>query len=286
MRPPTISTGARGLAAVLLTATLALVGVGAVGVQSASASEADTIGSLVNDARAANGQAGLLRNAAMDAVALKWAQQMAASNSMVHNPSYSAQIPAGWTRAGENIAMGQPTPTAMHTAWMNSPGHRANILGDFTDVGIAFITVNGVTWGVEDFGKYPGHVGQPAPPAPAPAPAPPAAAPVAAAPAPPPAAPAPPHAAAPAAVPAPPAPSATPSATPSAKPSASPAADATTGPTATTAPSHRALAAKLAVSSAPFPFGYLVGGVLVVLGVAGGIYGQVLRRRGRRPPGS
>ncbi|WP_394770918.1 CAP domain-containing protein [Lacisediminihabitans sp.] len=265
MRKPRISTGARGLAAVLLTATLALVGVGAVGVQSASASDADTIGSLVNQARAANGQPGLLRNAAMDAVALKWAQQMAASNSMVHNPDYSAQIPAGWTRAGENIAMGQPTPGAMHTAWMNSPGHRANILGDFTDIGIAFITVNGVTWGVEDFGKYPGHVGPPAPVAAAPAAAPAAPAPKAAAPA-------------PAALPAPSVP-----ATPSVEPTASPSAEPIAEPTARSQP---ALAAKLAASSTPFPFGYLLGGVLVVLGVAGGIYGQVLRRRGRRPPGS
>lgn len=264
MRQPTLSRGARGLAAVLLTATLALVGVGA-SAQSASASEADTIGSLVNEARAANGQAGLLRSAAMDAVAMQWATQMAASNGMVHNPGYSTQIPAGWTGAGENIAMGQPTPGAMHTAWMNSPGHRANILGDFTDVGIAFITVDGVTWGVEDFGNYPGHVAKQAPTAPAAAPVAAPTAPVAA-----------PVAAAPVA-------EAPVAASPvAAGPVTAGPIPATTGPTA---PS-RALDATLAVSSAPFPFGYLVGGVLVVLGVAGGIYGQVLRRRGRRPPGS
>ncbi len=34
----------------------------------------------------------------------------------------------------------------------------------------------------------------------------------------------------------------------------------------------------------PFPFGYVLGGILVVLGIAGGIYGQRLRIRGRRPP--
>ncbi|MET4781830.1 hypothetical protein [Glaciihabitans sp. UYNi722] len=37
---------------------------------------------------------------------------------------------------------------------------------------------------------------------------------------------------------------------------------------------------------ASFPVGYIIGIVLVLIGVAGGIYGQVLRRRGRRPPGS
>jgi hypothetical protein len=283
MRQSTINTRMRGLAAALLTATLAIGGVGVLGVQSASASDPDTIGSLVNEARAANGQPGLLRNAAMDAVALKWAQQMAASNSMVHNPDYSAQMPAGWTRAGENIAMGQPTPGAMHTAWMNSPGHRANILGDFTDIGIAFITVNGVTWGVQDFGKYPGHAGAAAPAA---ARAPVAAAPAAAAAKAPAVAPAP--AAAPAAPPAAPeapvapAPTASPTATPTATPTASPTAGATSDPTA--APGQRVLSAKSAASSAPFPFGYVVGGVLVLLGVGGAIYGQTLRRRAWRPP--
>jgi hypothetical protein len=36
----------------------------------------------------------------------------------------------------------------------------------------------------------------------------------------------------------------------------------------------------------PFPVGFIIGGVLVIVGFAGGVYGQMLRRRGRRPPGS
>lgn len=34
----------------------------------------------------------------------------------------------------------------------------------------------------------------------------------------------------------------------------------------------------------PFPIGYVIGGILVILGVSGGIYGQRMRIRGRRPP--
>ncbi|MBC7763337.1 MAG: CAP domain-containing protein, partial [Candidatus Saccharibacteria bacterium] len=165
--------------AALVVAVLVLFGLTSVGVTSASASEADTIAALVNQARANAGLPGLIHNPAMDSVALQWANHMGAAQSMTHNPDYSTQIPSGWSRAGENVAMGQPTPAEMHTAWMNSAGHRANILGDFTDIGIAFVTVNGTTWGVEDFGKYAGHAG-----APAPAPVPAAAAPAAAAPAP------------------------------------------------------------------------------------------------------
>jgi uncharacterized YkwD family protein/spore coat assembly protein SafA len=41
--------------------------------------------------------------------------------------------------AGENIAAGQRTPQEVVNAWMNSPGHRANILSkDFTHIGVGY----------------------------------------------------------------------------------------------------------------------------------------------------
>ena len=41
----------------------------------------------------------------------------------------------------------------MHTAWMNSPDHRANILSpSFTSVGIGLAWANGQVWATEDFG--------------------------------------------------------------------------------------------------------------------------------------
>src|SRR5690606_4855491 len=133
--------------------------------------EAATLHALLNEARWSQGLAGLLRNGAMDAVAADWAAQLAASGTLSHNPNYSAQIPGGWVRAAENVAQGHPTAAAMHEGWMNSSGHRANTLGDYTDVGIAFLSAGGTTWGVQVFAAYPGHVG-PAPPAPPPPPAP------------------------------------------------------------------------------------------------------------------
>ena len=150
----------------------------------AAAGPADDIHSLVNQARWANGQAGLIRNAAMDQVAADWAAQMAASGTLSHNPDYASQIPGGWTAAAENVAQGYGTGAAMHDGWMGSSGHRVNILGGYTDIGIAFLSAGGTTWGVEVFASYPGHVGpanpappppptpqpQPAEPAPAPAP--------------------------------------------------------------------------------------------------------------------
>jgi uncharacterized protein YkwD len=44
---------------------------------------------------------------------------------------------SGFTLSGENVAYGQRSPDAVMTAWMSSPGHRANILSpDFTHAGM------------------------------------------------------------------------------------------------------------------------------------------------------
>ena len=48
--------------------------------------------------------------------------------------------------AGENIAKGQATPAAVVSAWMNSAGHRANILStSFTHIGVGYVE-NGKYW--------------------------------------------------------------------------------------------------------------------------------------------
>ncbi|WP_309708551.1 CAP domain-containing protein [Pseudolysinimonas sp.] len=149
--------------AALLLATSALL----IPAASAAAAPADDIYSLVNQARAANGQNALVRNGSLDQVAAAWANQLAASGVLAHNPNYPAQIPAGWSRAGENVARGQVDANQMHSEWMASPGHRANILGDYTAVGVAFLVAGGTTWGVQVFANYP-VAAAPAPPAPAP----------------------------------------------------------------------------------------------------------------------
>jgi uncharacterized protein YkwD len=52
---------------------------------------------------------------------------------------------------GENIARGQRTPAAVTSAWMSSPGHRANILHcAFTTIGVGH-DPRGPHW-VQDFG--------------------------------------------------------------------------------------------------------------------------------------
>lgn len=54
--------------------------------------------------------------------------------------------------AGENIAYGQSTPAEVMNGWMNSSGHRANILkSDFKEIGIAAFYKNGRYYWVQLF---------------------------------------------------------------------------------------------------------------------------------------
>lgn len=107
-----------------------------------------------NTARADQGLPALKHNTAIDAVAQAWAQKMA-TDGFAHNPSYSTQIPAGWSLASENIAGGYSSATVVN-AWLNSPGHRANIMSAATDIGIGFyVAPNGTAYSVQNFAKYP-----------------------------------------------------------------------------------------------------------------------------------
>lgn len=54
--------------------------------------------------------------------------------------------------AGENIAMGQKTPAEVMKAWMNSPGHKANILNrSYTHLGVGIDTSRGTPYWAQHF---------------------------------------------------------------------------------------------------------------------------------------
>lgn len=54
--------------------------------------------------------------------------------------------------AGENIAQGQTTAEAVHTGWMNSAGHRKNILNQqFTRLGVGYAPCHGAPYWVQTF---------------------------------------------------------------------------------------------------------------------------------------
>ena len=55
-------------------------------------------------------------------------------------------------RSGENIAYGQSTPQQVMNAWMNSSGHRANILNEnFTTIGVGYTVINGTAYWAQLF---------------------------------------------------------------------------------------------------------------------------------------
>ena len=142
-----------GAAAGYTSATRTSVATLAVAVDPAPAHLA-TIFTNTNAARVTNALAPLKRNAAMDAVAGAWARSMASSGTMSHNPAYSSQIPAGWTLASENVATGYSSATVV-SGWLNSSGHRTNIMSAATDIGIGyFVDARGVAWSVQNFARY------------------------------------------------------------------------------------------------------------------------------------
>lgn len=112
----------------------------------------------INAERAAAGLTALRIDASLTQVALGWTGQMAATGVLSHNPYTGVQIPAGWTAWGENVGWTQPADAArLHSAFMSSPGHRANIMNSqFTHVGIGWmVDVNGRSWVTEVFARYP-----------------------------------------------------------------------------------------------------------------------------------
>lgn len=116
----------------------------------------DRILELLNADRINKGLAPLERSPDMDVVAHSWAVQQASERRMYHNPDHRQQIPAGHSRAGENVAWGQPTPERMYDRWYNSPGHYRNMFDpDFTHIGIGVtFTPDGYAYSTQNFAAY------------------------------------------------------------------------------------------------------------------------------------
>jgi uncharacterized YkwD family protein len=101
---------------------------------------------LTNKERARAGLPALKADAQLSAVAQKKSQDMQQNHYFSHtSPTYGSPFDMmrdfgiTYKTAGENIAQGQRTPQEVVTAWMNSPGHRANILNkQFTHIGVGF----------------------------------------------------------------------------------------------------------------------------------------------------
>ncbi len=157
--------------ATVITAIVLAIATLASPVLASSGDEAGFV-SLINSERA---------NRGLNALDVYWdlvddarahAGVMAEADNIFHS-SNLANATTGWAALGENVGVG-PTVGELHTAFMNSAGHRDNILGDWDSVGVGVAeTDKGYMFVTVVFMKA--AVSQPAPaptPTPEPAPAP------------------------------------------------------------------------------------------------------------------
>ena len=101
---------------------------------------------LVNAIRSENGLRPLTVNWELSRVARYKSEDMSSRGYFSHNsPTYGSPFQMmqsfglSYRTAGENIAYGQRTPAAVVDAWMNSSGHRANILSSaYTQIGVGY----------------------------------------------------------------------------------------------------------------------------------------------------
>lgn len=114
-----------------------------------------------NQVRAREGLEPLKVNPKLMEAAWLHARDMAAHKKLTHegtNGSTSSQRVEKqgyqFRATGENIALGQTTVAMVMESWMNSPHHRRNILGDFTEIGAARVEdAEGRPYWTVDFGR-------------------------------------------------------------------------------------------------------------------------------------
>jgi len=102
---------------------------------------------LVNEERARNGMKALTIDSDLCRVARVKSQDMKNNNYFAHqSPTYGSpfdmmeRFGISYRSAAENIAKGQTTPKAVVNAWMNSQGHRKNILSSsYTHIGVGHV---------------------------------------------------------------------------------------------------------------------------------------------------
>jgi uncharacterized protein YkwD len=119
---------------------------------------ADEVVALANAARADAGCGALRNDAQLAAAAKGHSDDMAANGYFSHTSqdgrSFADRIEAaGYSGSpgGENIAQGQRSPQEVHDAWMNSEGHRRNILDcNFNAIGVG-LHAGSWTW-TQNFG--------------------------------------------------------------------------------------------------------------------------------------
>ena len=120
-----------------------------------SSIQAEKVLNLVNSERQKAGLKPLVLSPELNNIATAKAEDMAENNYFDHtSPTYGTpfqmlqKFGVSYRSAGENIAAGQKTPEQVMNDWMNSSGHRANILNqNYTQLGVGY--TEGGSYGTE-----------------------------------------------------------------------------------------------------------------------------------------
>lgn len=122
--------------------------------------ESEQVFALANQARAQAGVGRLVWDPALAQAALAHCQRMVEEGPIAHRYGGEPDVSGRAAAAGahfsvieENVAVG-PSAPAIHDEWMNSPGHRQNLLSPEVDhVGIAVVAARGVLYAVADYSR-------------------------------------------------------------------------------------------------------------------------------------
>jgi uncharacterized protein YkwD len=175
MSEPRHSIPARIVAALLvvLVAASAALALGASPAAADDVADEARLFQLTNESRLANGRGPLTYDPAASGVARSWAAELARSGSLRHNPNLVGQVDAyvttQWSSLGENVGYAGSIDQ-VQAAYMNSTGHRNNILGNYNRVGVGSVRAsNGYIWTAVVFILGPAlpWTAPPAPPVPA-----------------------------------------------------------------------------------------------------------------------
>ncbi|MEO6627589.1 MAG: CAP domain-containing protein [Aquihabitans sp.] len=115
-----------------------------------SANQGKDLG-YINQYRRANNRAALNGNSALMQRAQAWAQHMANTGVLEHSGGpgrVSTSGIANWCGVAENVGYASST-LAVHQAFVASPGHRANMIGNYDRVGTGVVRVGSTVWVAE-----------------------------------------------------------------------------------------------------------------------------------------
>jgi hypothetical protein len=123
-------------------------------------SASEQIFALANQARAQAGVGRLQWDPALAQAALAHCRRMAEEGPIAHRYGGEKDVTGRAADAGahfsvieENVAVG-PSAAGIHDEWMQSPGHRTNLLSPEVDhVGIAVVAARGVLYAVADYSR-------------------------------------------------------------------------------------------------------------------------------------